>query len=237
MKRNNIAYHQLALEIRKSILSGDLKPGAKLPGEFALAEAHGVSRTTARLAIKELEKGSLVYRRQGAGTFVSATPNKASITRSNFTEFMKGLGPDVTREIVDFRWIEATQELASDLMIPARSALLWFKRIDRFKNDIMAFDEGWMTGQYAHLIGVDDLARLDFFEHWQRKQSITITKTDVELAAEPADKKTANTLQVKKGYPVLIESSTVFTPECGAAHFETRYKYDMYRFKRTFHYE
>lgn len=188
------------------------------------------------MAVKELEKESLVYRRQGSGTFVSAAPNKAAVTRSTFTEFIKGLKQDVTCELLDSRWVKASPELACCLAVPVRAALLWFRRLDRIDGKIMAFDEGRVFRPYAHLLGADDLCVLDFYEHWQRKQGIKIVKAELELAAAPADKETARILEIKKGAPVLVEVSNVFTEENGAARFSTCYKHDMYRFKTTLHY-
>lgn len=56
--------------LRQAILSGDYAPGARLPSEIELTEAHGVSRTVIREAITALRCDGLVDVRQGAGIFV-----------------------------------------------------------------------------------------------------------------------------------------------------------------------
>lgn len=56
--------------LRQAILSGQYEPGAKLPSEIELTEAHGVSRTVTREAVAVLRSDGLVEVRQGAGIFV-----------------------------------------------------------------------------------------------------------------------------------------------------------------------
>lgn len=59
-----------AIEAR--ILSGALKPGARLPSEQELVAEYGVSRMTAGRALRELAEAGLVVRRRKAGSFVAA---------------------------------------------------------------------------------------------------------------------------------------------------------------------
>lgn len=70
---------QLSDELRRAILSGDIKVGEKLPSEARLTEAHAVSRTVVREAIAALRSDGLVEAHQGAGVFVisSQEPQQA----------------------------------------------------------------------------------------------------------------------------------------------------------------
>ncbi|THA24517.1 FadR family transcriptional regulator [Streptomyces sp. RKND-216] len=63
--------HKLAEEIELMVAQGRLTVGEKLPPERALAETLGVSRTTLRDALRELEIKGLVSRRPGRGTVVT----------------------------------------------------------------------------------------------------------------------------------------------------------------------
>ncbi|WP_136685383.1 FadR/GntR family transcriptional regulator [Falsirhodobacter xinxiangensis] len=65
---------QVSETLRQTILSGELKPGDKLPSEARLTEAHGVSRTVIREAVAALRADGLVEARQGAGVFVLEPP-------------------------------------------------------------------------------------------------------------------------------------------------------------------
>lgn len=62
--------------IKERILSGDLRPGDRLPPEKELAEALGLSRSSLREAVKALELVSVLDVRRGDGTYVtSLTPD------------------------------------------------------------------------------------------------------------------------------------------------------------------
>jgi GntR family transcriptional regulator len=61
---------RLYLLLRDRILSGELAPGTRLPGEPSLAADHAISRVTVRRALDSLASEGLIHRRPGAGTFV-----------------------------------------------------------------------------------------------------------------------------------------------------------------------
>jgi DNA-binding GntR family transcriptional regulator len=63
-------YRQIADAVRKRIEDRELRPGDLVPSESRLMADHGVARTTARRAIRELREAGLVYTVQGEGTFV-----------------------------------------------------------------------------------------------------------------------------------------------------------------------
>ncbi len=71
-------YDRLARAVRSAIESGRLAAGSRLPPERPLAEALGVSRTTAVLAYRRLRALGLVESRQGSGSWV---PRRAALTR------------------------------------------------------------------------------------------------------------------------------------------------------------
>lgn len=64
-------YVQVRETLRERIRTGALKPGEKLPAEDELASQFGVSRMTVRQGISDLTDEGLLYRRRGAGTFVT----------------------------------------------------------------------------------------------------------------------------------------------------------------------
>ncbi|NTE85143.1 FadR family transcriptional regulator [Agrobacterium rubi] len=67
---------QTADALRQTILSGQYKPGDKLPSEAGLTELYKVSRTVVREAVAALRADKLVEARHGAGIFVLALPTQ-----------------------------------------------------------------------------------------------------------------------------------------------------------------
>jgi ADP-ribosylglycohydrolase len=76
-----LKHERISATMADEIAAGDIEPGAQLPGEFALAQRFGVSRTTVRAALAELSDAGLISTRTGKGSFVRAqatrpeTPN------------------------------------------------------------------------------------------------------------------------------------------------------------------
>ncbi len=77
------------------IAAGDFGREGRLPTERALTEMLGVSRRAIRRALEVLESEGLIWRRQGAGTFVGERPDgwdahvDGIIAGTNFMELME----------------------------------------------------------------------------------------------------------------------------------------------------
>lgn len=71
-------YRQVADAVAADIASGKLTPGARLPGERALAEQYGVAVGTARRAVEELRQRGLVFTLPAKGTFIAAPADDGS---------------------------------------------------------------------------------------------------------------------------------------------------------------
>ncbi|HCJ33645.1 MAG TPA: FadR family transcriptional regulator, partial [Ktedonobacter sp.] len=68
--QSNKVFEQVANQIEKRILSGELRSGDRLPTERDLAEQFHASRTAVREAMKILAQKGLVDMRPGRGTIV-----------------------------------------------------------------------------------------------------------------------------------------------------------------------
>jgi GntR family transcriptional regulator, transcriptional repressor for pyruvate dehydrogenase complex len=73
------AYEDIVTQIRGLIENGRMKLGDQLPNEKELSETFKVSRSTVREAILSLENMNLVERRQGNGTYVTASGKEALV--------------------------------------------------------------------------------------------------------------------------------------------------------------
>lgn len=85
-------YLQLVDELEVTIRER-MAPNDKLLSERELTQVYGVSRITVRLALQELEKRGLVYKKHGKGTYVSEISERAvDLSQAySFTEQMKKL--------------------------------------------------------------------------------------------------------------------------------------------------
>jgi GntR family transcriptional regulator, arabinose operon transcriptional repressor len=60
--------------LREMVLTGQLKPGDKIPAELQIADALGVSKMTVNKALLALTASGMLVREVGRGTFVSDNP-------------------------------------------------------------------------------------------------------------------------------------------------------------------
>src|SRR5215218_1608960 len=81
-------------EVRDRIRDGRFSDGVQLPPEVELASSLGVSRTTVREALLQLEQEGLLIRRHGHGTFVRSSARLRGSLNANLsaTEVIRGHG-------------------------------------------------------------------------------------------------------------------------------------------------
>jgi len=84
------------------LLTGEWKPGDKIPSENELAAAFGVSRVTVRHALQKLTALGLIETRVGEGAFVKEI--KPGIYMNNMYPLVY-LGKDSVVEVMEFRTI------------------------------------------------------------------------------------------------------------------------------------
>lgn len=131
LKANNSIplYEQLQAIIRDNILSGMYAPGERMPSEPELGKSFGVSRITVRRAIEELEKGGLLERKQGRGTFVRYNKVRGTMDSiMGFTDSLSGMGLNPRRVIHSKYIVPADAGIASTLCILRGAPVVELKR-------------------------------------------------------------------------------------------------------------
>ena len=109
----------LTRSLRDEIVSGKWKVGDRLPPEVDFAAERGVSRTTLRRALSELESEGLVARRKRVGTVIAShTPQQHFRMATNgLPELMR-----VTRETVLEIWSSRYVENGADPALGGRQS-------------------------------------------------------------------------------------------------------------------
>lgn len=117
--------------VRQSLVA-DIRgrePHALLPTERELAATHNVSRATIRNALNALSDAGLVYRVQGAGTFVAGATISKTLSLSSFSEDMRARGWEPSSQLLAAEEVPAGQEVADDLGLRPEQTVLRISRV------------------------------------------------------------------------------------------------------------
>ena len=87
MLRLSSQTQQSRVRAQLELLLRNAEPGERLPSEPALAKRFGVSRTTIREVMSQLEAEGFIQRRQGSGTYVSRQPLLEDESLLHFVDF------------------------------------------------------------------------------------------------------------------------------------------------------
>jgi len=122
-------YHQVAQAIQSAIDDGRLTPGELLENEISLATRLGISRPTARQALRELvDKGQMV-RKRGAGTHVAPATIRRPVDLTSLYDDLSKSGKSPTTVVLEHEVVPAPPEVAVALDIPEGTDVLRVRRL------------------------------------------------------------------------------------------------------------
>lgn len=115
MNSRTTRYAEVAVHLERQIAAGDFASGTLLPTEAALCETYGISRFTARAALKSLAEKGLIERQQGRGSVVlNARPSVFRSAWSTIDELLEHA--EQVRVVID-----AVSEVVADEDIVGRT--------------------------------------------------------------------------------------------------------------------
>jgi len=122
---------EVAVEsLRQAIVVGQYLPGSQLPTEAELVAMLGVSRTVVREALRTLEEGGLVARRQGVGTFVREQPILKNLNFNyGITEMIETAGFRAGTSYLNMHTGPADEEISAQLRLPAGAEVITVERV------------------------------------------------------------------------------------------------------------
>ncbi len=128
-------YMKLSDTLAEQIMDGTLPEGSLLPSERALCQTHGISRTTVRQALQDLNQKGYIKSIHGKGTVV-VRPQIRQELRSiySFDEDMRRLDKNPETQIMDFVEIVPTGTIAELMQLPSGESVYRIMRL-RLAND------------------------------------------------------------------------------------------------------
>jgi GntR family transcriptional regulator len=131
IKRSPSLTDQVKAHIKQQILN-NAYANDRVPPEIELANDLGVSRTTVRDALSRLENEGVIYRKQGAGTFVNRPGLRI---RSRLDEIwsyeavLEAHGYEPSIRVLELSNLTADADLAADLDLPVGAPVLLIRKL------------------------------------------------------------------------------------------------------------
>lgn len=202
--RKQPLYDQL-VDLLSEKIQNEMQPGDALPSERDLAETYGLSRTTVRLAMSELEELGLVTRRHGKGTFVSSVSRDTTdlMGAYSFTDQMRSLGRVPRTEVVDFELREASRFVAEHMDLHLGEGVYRMRRL-RWADDVpMMLERTYMPARLFAGLTQKMVESKPLYEIVEQDYRIKIKTAEEAFGARAARADEAKLLQIEEGAPVL----------------------------------
>ncbi|MDY7533183.1 GntR family transcriptional regulator [Pseudomonas sp. Bout1] len=201
-------YEQIAYRLREEIQRGDFEPSGKLPSEAELGQRFGVSRVTVRLAVGKLSDDGVVERKQGKGTFVSAKQVRHGLDAlRSFHEalLLQGLKPSMR---VISHTEQPVPEALRELFGGAGRCLL-LERLHFVDEEPIALGRSHLPAELASVVWTE-VETQPIYSVLETVTGMPVSRADLAIRAQAADKSLAGALNVKRGTALLVMERTSY---------------------------
>lgn len=198
-------YFQVEQDLASLIAAGTLSPGSRLPSEEELIQKYGVSRTTIRKAVQDLERLELVEIRRGKGTFVREAKLTQELTAlTGFVEDMVALGLQPSARLLGKGPVPATEEVAGQLRLPVGAEVMQIRRVRMAEDVAISLDETYLPLGLGRQVVENDLEVYPIFSLLEEKYDTPLLEADYRIEAVSADPTVAEALGIEEKAPVLL---------------------------------
>lgn len=202
--RKQPLYDQL-VDLLSDKIQNEMHPGDALPSERDLAETYGLSRTTVRLAMSELEELGLVTRKHGKGTFVSNVSRDTTdlMGTYSFTDQMRSLGRVPHTEVIDFEVREASKFVAQNMDLRLGEAVFRMRRLRTADGVPMMLERTYMPVKVFEGLTQRMVESKSLYEIVEQDFRMKIKTAEEAFGARAARPDEARLLKIDEDAPVL----------------------------------
>jgi GntR family transcriptional regulator len=202
----NPLYEQIAASVRAQIDDGELKPHSAAPSERTLGDRFGVSRMTARAAVKALEDEGYVYRNGRRGTYV-AEP-RLELPIGSFSVDVTRAGRTPRAKLLDAETLSPGSEVRTALRLDAGEQVHHVRRLRFAGTEPIAIENTWIPQRLC-----PDLLDQDL-EHslWlllEQRYGITVARAEAVIRAMKPSREQAQLLALDHTVPAIVLDRTV----------------------------
>ncbi len=224
-------YFQIQERLMELINRGEVAEGDLLGSEDELSRRYGVSRMTARQALRGLKEQGYAFSQKGRGTFVCRPKLEKNILHlQGFTEEMKQRGFRPSSRLLEQTVAPADPELAQRLLVAPRDPVLRLVRLRLADGIPLALETSHLALPRFPGLERFDFGRRSLYGVLRERYGVRVGWADEVLEAVLAGREDAHLLTVPPRSGLLVITRTVVTVE-GAPIESVRslYRGDRYR--------
>jgi GntR family transcriptional regulator len=198
-------YRRVAEALAAEIAAGRFKAGDQIPSERSIAEEMGVSRMTARQALRTLAERGVVQPRVGQGTFVDIPVIHQELAAlKGFTEEMERQGRSAGSLLIEASRRAAGPQAAQALGLAVGGEVWRIGRVRLVDGDPVALETTEVPVELApDLLDRADLGRSSLYAVLREHYGLRPVTAEQTLAAGLADSAVAIPLGLAPGAAVL----------------------------------
>lgn len=199
-------YHQLKQLIVADIEELHRQPGDRLPGDHALCETYGVSRTVVRQALSELEVEGVLVRDRGRGTFVAPSPADEGLIASltGLHEDLAKRGVALRSDVLKIGVVPADDSQAHDLELDVGEPVVHIERLRSVGDEPWVFAVTDVPAWVAPGLEHEDLTDRSLYELLEREYDVRLVRGRRVVEASVAGQRLARLLGVRRNDPLLV---------------------------------
>ncbi|NFG41445.1 GntR family transcriptional regulator [Clostridium botulinum] len=209
-KSSKIPLYAQLMEILINQIENYMEENDQLDSEREICDKYGVSRTTVRQALDELEKQKYIYKVHGKGNFISSRRVKQDLIKVySFTDEMRKLGKKPISKLLNFEIAEPDSKILRKLKLKENEIVYKITRI-RIADDIpMIYEVTYLPYDKFNGITKKDLEENPMYEIFKNDFKVHITSAEEVLESISINKLESIYLDVSQGEPGLkIERTT-----------------------------
>jgi len=205
LNKNNSTplYNQLIDALISDIEAGKYNVDSKLMSERKICESYDVSRTTVRLALKELENLGYIFKVHGRGTFVSNKPKEKQnlVENYSFTDSMLELDKVPKTIITSFEKIPVNKHLEQKMKLDRGDSVYRLERIrladdEPMMHEVSFLPESNFPNLTRELLGVKPL-----YSVFEEDYNESVQFADEEFSASLLNEKESEMLKINQNEP------------------------------------
>jgi GntR family transcriptional regulator len=231
-------YHQLKQLVVADIADNQRRPGDRLPGDHALCETYGVSRTVVRQALSELEVEGVVVRDRGRGTFVAPARADEGLIASltGLHEDLAAKGVALRSQVHKIAVVPADDNQADALGLDVGDPVVHIERLRSVGDEPWVFAVTDVPAWAAPGLEKEDLTDRSLYELLEEEYDVRPVRGRRVVEARIAGQRLARLLGVRRSDPLLVLRSVSVDEEARPVEsFVAFHRGDRSRFEVELH--